>query len=147
MRSGLFPELYCLDCKFVLWSNLAWMETDLAHSCKMHPVPRVKETWEKKQLQKYWNALLCFYLSFSLSTNSRQQFKGGSLCINRCRIPYYHILYCIKISLHRPTWKACRSFNQSINSPRFLRPSYRAYKNPPLDPILSQMNRAHALQC
>jgi len=34
MRSGLFLELYCLDCKFVLRNNLAWMETDLAHGCK-----------------------------------------------------------------------------------------------------------------
>lgn len=64
MRSGLFLELYCLDCKFVLRNNLAWMETDLAHSCKVYPVPYVKETWENQQLEKYRNVLFCFYLRF-----------------------------------------------------------------------------------
>jgi hypothetical protein len=40
----MFLELYCLDCKFVLRNNLAWMETDLAHRCKVHHVRFVKET-------------------------------------------------------------------------------------------------------
>jgi hypothetical protein len=105
MRSGLFLELYCLDCKFVLRNNLAWMENDLAHSCKVHSVPYVKETWEKQQLEKYRNALLCFYLHFVSLYQFKIEIQRRKSCIKRCRMPYYHILYCIRIPLPLITTK------------------------------------------